>query len=106
MVLEYALQDTLGLYLCEHLIFMQVQWVYCLVYVIDMVSLIILYRNRPSNMSPPSLPEVPGIRFLKKINVQRIKSNISKDFWVACMQFHLFNLKRFSKLVRTVIIIV
>lgn len=58
MVLEYALQNTLGLYLCEHLIFMQVQWVYCLVYVIDMESLIILYRNRPSNMSPPSLPEV------------------------------------------------
>lgn len=58
MILEYALQNTLGLYLCEHLIFMQVQWVYCLVYVIDMESLIILYCNRPSNMSSPSLPEV------------------------------------------------
>lgn len=64
MILEYALQNTLGLYLCEHLIFMQVQWVYCLVYVIDMESLIILYRNIPSNMSPPSLPEV--FDFLKK----------------------------------------
>lgn len=58
MVLEYALQNTLGLYLCERFIFMQVQWVYCLVYVINMESLIILYCNRPSNMSPPSLPEV------------------------------------------------
>lgn len=78
MVLEYALQNTLGLYLCEHLIFMQVQWVYCLVYVIDMVSLIILYRNRPSNMSPPSLPEV--FDFKKKSMFRGYKATFPRIF--------------------------